>query len=404
MLLDLGEADGWVTLHASTVKIITPYENVLTIMHEGASGGGKSEMLEQIHRQEDGTVKIGENVLTGEELIISLRESSELLPITDDMAICPKVLQEETGKLVVKDAETGWFLRFDHISEYGTEPYYEKLTIHPKEPLIFLNLDGKPGATCLIWEHIEDEPGQPCPNPRVVLPRRHISGVIDDPVAVDIRSFGVRTPLTTKDNPSYGIIGMFHVLPPSLAWLWRLVSPRGANNPSINDDGWGMESEGVGSYWPFTTGRMVDQANLLLEQFIRADKTRYILIPNQYIGAYEVGFMPQWVTREYLARRGSASFGKDRLVEARCPLLGFAMQSVKVDGNQLKKGLLQVQYQPEVGLGAYDQGAEILTDFFKREVKKYLVDDLHPLGRRIIECCLDDGKVSDYLEFLPMSY
>ena len=80
------------------------------------------------------------------------------------------------------------------------------------------------------------------------------------------------------------------------------------------------------------------------------------------------------------------------------------MQSVKVDGNQLKKGLLQVQYQPEVGLGAYDQGAEILTDFFKREVKKYLVDDLHPLGRRIIECCLDDGKVSDYLEFLPMSY
>ena len=109
MLLDLGEADGWVTLHASTVKIITPYENVLTIMHEGASGGGKSEMLEQIHRQEDGTVKIGENVLTGEELIISLRESSELLPITDDMAICPKVLQEETGKLVVKDAETGWF-------------------------------------------------------------------------------------------------------------------------------------------------------------------------------------------------------------------------------------------------------------------------------------------------------
>ena len=174
----------------------------------------------------------------------------------------------------------------------------------------------------MFCEHIEDEPGQPCPNPRVVLPRRHISGVIDDPVAVDIRSFGVRTPLTTKDNPSYGIIGMFHVLPPSLAWLWRLVSPRGANNPSINDDGWGMESEGVGSYWPFTTGRMVDQANLLLEQFIRADKTRYILIPNQYIGAYEVGFMPQWVTREYLARRGSASVGKDRLGEARWPLLG----------------------------------------------------------------------------------
>ena len=130
------------------------------------------------------------------------------------------------------------------------------------------------------------------------------------------------------------------------------MSPRGANNPSINDVGGGMKSEGVGSYWPFVTGRMVDQANLLLEQFRKAYRTRYILIPNQHIGAYEVGFMPQWITREYLARRGSASFGKDRLVESRCPLLGYAMQSVKVDGNQVKKDLLQVQYQPEVGFGA----------------------------------------------------
>ena len=145
MLLDIGEAEGWATLHASTVKIITPYENILIIMHEGASGGGKSEMIEQIHRQEDGSVKIGRNVVTGEEIVIQLRESSELKPITDDMAMCPAVLQQGNGKLVVKDAEDGWFLRIDHISEYGTEPYYEKITIHPKEPLIFLNLDGNQG-------------------------------------------------------------------------------------------------------------------------------------------------------------------------------------------------------------------------------------------------------------------
>jgi len=404
MLLDIGESEGWTTLHASTVKIITPYENILIIMHEGASGGGKSEMIEQIHRQPDGSVKIAENIVTGEEVVIQLRESSELMPITDDMAMCPAALQQEQGKLVVKDAESGWFLRIDHIAEYGTEPYYEKITIHPQEPLIFMNLDGKPDATCLIWEHVEDAPGQPCPNPRVIVPRRMISGVINEPVEVDIRSFGVRTPLTTKDSPGYGIIGMFHVLPPALAWLWRLVAPRGVNNPSINDHSSGMTSEGVGSYWPFCTGRMVDQANLLLEQFTRSMNTRYILIPNQHIGAYKVGFMPQWITREYLARRGSASFGKDRLVESRCPLLGFAMLSVKVDGNQMPKGLLQVQYQPEVGFGAYDQGAAILTEFFHRELKKFLVPDLSALGRQIIECCLDGGKVSDYLEFLPMCY
>ncbi len=283
-------------------------------------------------------------------------------------------------------------------------PYYERITIHPKEPLIFLNIDGKPGSTCLIWEHIEDAPGQPCPNPRVIMPRRLVSGVVNEPVAVDIRSFGVRTPVSTKEHPTYGIVGLFHVLPPSLAWLWRLVSPRGHANPSIYETESGMSSEGVGSYWPFATGKMADQANLLLDQFIGKTSTRYILVPNQHIGAYKVGFMPQWITREYLARRGSASFGKEKLIESRCSLLGYAMQSIKVEGYQISRGLLQVQYQPEVGFEAYDQGAKILSDFFKRELKKFLVEGLNPLGKAIIECCLDDGTIEDYLKFIPMSY
>ncbi|HQN02187.1 MAG TPA: DUF4914 family protein, partial [Candidatus Hydrogenedentes bacterium] len=45
-LLGLGEREGWVTAHCSVVQVITPYDNTLNIMHEGASGGGKSEMLE----------------------------------------------------------------------------------------------------------------------------------------------------------------------------------------------------------------------------------------------------------------------------------------------------------------------------------------------------------------------
>lgn len=404
ILLNLGEQEGWTTLHTSTVKVVTPYENVLTIMHEGASGGGKSEMLEQVHRQPDGSVKIAENIITGEEIIIDLKESSELLPVTDDMAMCHKDFQSESPKLVVTDAEDGWFLRMDHITQYGIVPYYERITIHPKEPLIFLNIDGKPGSTCLIWEHIEDAPGQPCPNPRVIMPRRLVSGVVNEPVAVDIRSFGVRTPVSTKEHPTYGIVGLFHVLPPSLAWLWRLVSPRGHANPSIYETESGMSSEGVGSYWPFATGKMADQANLLLDQFIGKTSTRYILVPNQHIGAYKVGFMPQWITREYLARRGSASFGKEKLIESRCSLLGYAMQSIKVEGYQISRGLLQVQYQPEVGFEAYDQGAKILSDFFKRELKKFLVEGLNPLGKAIIECCLDDGTIEDYLKFIPMSY
>jgi len=46
-----------------------------------------------------------------------------------------------------------------------------------------------------------------------------------------------------------------------------------------------MESEGVGSYWAFATGRSVDQANLLLQQIIATPETRYVLVPNQHIGA-----------------------------------------------------------------------------------------------------------------------
>ena len=91
--------------------------------------------------------------------------------------------------------------------------------------------------------------------------------IVNKPVAIDIRSFGVRTPPCTKENPTYGIVDLLHISPPALAWLWRLVSPRGHVNPSIVDGG-GMGSEGVGSYRPFAAGKMVTHANLLLEQII----------------------------------------------------------------------------------------------------------------------------------------
>ena len=50
----------------------------------------------------------------------------------------------------------------------------------------------------------------------------------------------------------------------------------------------------------------------------------------------------------------------------------------------------------------YDAGAKILTDFFKDQIKQYLTDDLDPLGRQIIECCLNDGTLDDYLRLTPM--
>jgi hypothetical protein len=356
VLLALGEREHWLTAHCATVQVITPYGNKLCIMHEGASGGGKSEILEQVHRQKDGALLLGTNVLSGERRTLVLPHNCELRAVTDDMALCHPSLGKNDGRLALMDAEQGWFVRVNHITHYGTDPNLEKMTIHPSEPLLFLNIDAHPGSTALIWEHIEDEPGKPCPNPRVVVPRKAVPGVYKGAVSVDIRSFGVRCPPNTIEHPTYGIIGLFHLLPPALAWLWRLVAPRGHANPSIVTTE-GMSSEGVGSYWPFATGRMVDQANLLLDQIVATPRMKYILCPNQHVGAWETGFMPQWIAREYLARRGGARFSRAQVTPARCPLLGFAMRSVVVEGQTIPGILLQVEKQPEVGTSAYDQAA-----------------------------------------------
>jgi hypothetical protein len=395
MLLNLGELEEWVTLHCSTVQVITPYDNKLTIAHEGASGGGKSEMLEQMHRERDGRLLLGRNVENGEDRFIVLPRGCELRPVADDMALCHPTHQRGDGRLMLMDAEDAWFVRVNHIGHYGTDPHLEETTIHTTDPALFLNINAVPGGTGLIWEHIEDAPGQPCPNPRVVLRRRIVPNVVSGPVAVDVRSFGVRTPPCTREKPSYGIIGLFHVLPPALAWLWRLAAPRGYDNPSVVDTE-GMGSEGVGSYWPFATGRRVDQANLLLKQIIDTPRVRYVLCPNQHIGAWKVGFMPQWIAREYLARRGGVRFTSEQLVPARCELLGYAIRAIMVEGQTIGNWFLRVERQPEVGEEAYDQGAEILREFFQKHCSKYLVPDLIPLGREIIECLQSNGTLDDY--------
>lgn len=395
MLLNLGEIEGWVTMHCSTVQVVTPYDNKLVIAHEGASGGGKSEMLEHVHRQRDGSLLIGRNLVTGEERTLTLPKSCDLRPVTDDMALCHPSLDRGRGKLSLTDAEDAWFVRINHITRYGTDPHLEELTIRPPEPLLFLNIDAQPGATALIWEHIDDSPGTPCPNPRVIIPRRAVPDVVSGAVEVDVRSFGVRCPPCTREKPTYGILGLFHLLPPALAWLWRLVAPRGHANPSIVQRE-GMTSEGVGSYWPFATGRMVDHANLLLNQILETPRVRYVLTPNQHVGAWQVGFMPQWIAREYLARRGGARFSPQQVKPARCPLLGQVPSHIMVEGRYVGPIFFEVNQQPEVGDRAYDEGAEILAAFFERELQQYLTPDLLDLGRQIVTCCLNRGTLADY--------
>ncbi|MBN1416442.1 MAG: DUF4914 family protein [Bacteroidales bacterium] len=402
-LLTKGEKEGWITAHCSTVQVISPYDNITTFMHEGASGGGKSEMLQHIVRELNGQVLIGENTITGEKRLISLPLFCSFNPVTDDMALCHPSIQGDNGKLTVLDAENSWFIRVDSVCDYGDDPFLEKITIKPKKPLLFLNIKTNPDSTALIWDHIEDEPGKRCPNPRVILPRDIVPGVISKPVTVDVRSFGVRTPPCSREHPDYGIIGLFHILPPALAWLWRLVSPRGYANPSIVG-GKGMESEGVGSYWPFATGKMVTHANLLLEQIIHTPRIRYTLAPNQHIGVWKVGFKPQLLMREYLTRRGNAKLRSDQYQHARCPLLGYELNYLTIEGSKIPSRFLQVHRQNEVGTDGYDAGANILYDFFKKELQQYLTPELSSVGRRIIDACISGATVEDYNVIIPMHY
>lgn len=402
-LLTKGENEGWLTAHCSTVQVVSPYDNITTFMHEGASGGGKSEMLQNIVREENGQVLIGENIKTGEKRLINFPLFCSFNPVTDDMALCHPSIQKNEGKLSVLDAENAWFIRVDSINDYGDDPFLEKLTIKPKKPLLFLNIKTNPDSTALIWDHTEDSPGKKCPNPRVIVPRQIVPNVVSKPVTVDIRSFGVRTPPCSKENPTYGIIGLFHILPPALAWLWRLVSPRGHANPSIVG-GSGMGSEGVGSYWPFATGKMETHANLLLEQIIQTPRMRYTLAPNQFIGTWKVGFKPQLLMREYLTRRGNAKLRSDQYQNARCPLLGFELNYLTIEGAKIPSRFLQVHKQIEVETEGYDAGAKILYDFFRNELKKYKTDNLSATGKKIIEACLSGATVDDYLSIIPMDY
>ena len=164
----------------------------------------------------------------------------------------------------------------------------------------------------------------------------------------------------------------------------------------------GMVSEGVGSFWPFSTGTKVGGANLLLRQIVDNPRTRYVLTPNQHVGAYKVDFAAQRLTREYLARRGSGRIRPEQLVPSRCPLFGYTLKEIKIDGQMIRPTFLRPDKQSQVGTEAYDVGAKILTDFFKSELRQYLTDDLDPLGRQIIETCLRDGSVEDYVALTPL--
>mgnify|MGYP005847847515 CR=1 FL=1 len=72
-----------------------------------------------------------------------------------------------------------------------------------------------------------------------------------------------------------------------------------------------------------------------------------------------------------------------------------------MEGRPIGSWFFDVAKQPEVGQAAYDTGAEILQNFFRSELEQFLVDDLMPQGRDIIQCCLNHGTVEDFEKLIP---
>jgi hypothetical protein len=112
--------------------------------------------------------------------------------------------------------------------------------------------------------------------------------------------------------------------------------------------------------------------------------------------------MPQWIAREYLARRGGARFSAQQLRPSKSALLGYSLGSVKVEGTVLPKELLEVDRQPEVGREGFEAGARMLHTFFLKELAQYDTDELDPVGRQILACVRRNAPVEDYVALMPM--
>jgi hypothetical protein len=134
-----------------------------------------------------------------------------------------------------------------------------------------------------------------------------------------------------------------------------------------------------------------------LTQIRETPETDFAIFPNSHIGAWQVGFMPQWIGREYLARRGGARFRRGQLQRADTPLLGYVLLQMHVEGANIPDWFLRVHLQPEVGDEAYQRGADQLKAFFKRELEPIRNDPrLDPLGKRIIEVLYDGGSQGQF--------
>ena len=84
--------------------------------------------------------------------------------------------------------------------------------------------------------------------------------------------------------------------------------------------------------------------------------------------------------------------------------MGFELDYLTIEGMKIPSRFLKVYKQVDVGIEGYDAGAEILYDFFKKQLPAFLKPGLSSTGKKIIEACLSGATVEDYISIIPMNY
>ena len=381
MLVHFLQLVGGVAAHCSVVTITLPDGSVIRWMHGGPSGAAKSENGREAPLDAFGNFVLGQHLQSGRTLTYHFADKIVIQQDIDDIGIVHPEAQTVPGLVVVQDGEReGWFIRYEGICCPDDEPNVQEMVRRTNTPLLFLNIDGRPGKPINMWEHTDG-----CTNPRGFMPRKFF-GASAAELPIHVQSWGFRQPTCTADQPTYGIGGLCHVLPWQVAWLWYLLSPRGDKNPSIVGD----------NGKAFSPGREVDQANLLLQMMQRAHDVQHLLVPNQHIGPWSVGYGSMWFVREWLSRKpGGACFAMEELIPAPMPLFGYALKHATLNGQEVDIRILR-PWQ-EYGHNAYQKGRTEFVAFSHPIFRRFARDpDINPIGRDILNWAIRGGNLSEF--------
>ena len=400
-LIRKGAKEGWVAAHCSAVRVITPYDNVVTFMHEGASGGGKSEMLEQPHRLPDGRLLKGKNLVTGEERFLEIPRTCELEPVCDDMAMCHPTFQKRRRPAVDRRCRRRLVRAGGPHQGVRDRPRPGEADRRPRHsasvperrcraPQSGTHLGAHPGRAGAA---VSQSPGH---NPAPCDPRggrrtrtrrcaQHRGA--DSPLhqgEADLRHHRAVSRAPAGSWPGSGGWWLPGATPIPASWMVKAWPARewAATGPS-----------------PPRTWSTRPTCSSPSSRPPCAPATSWC--PTNISGPGRPASCPSGWPATTWPGAASPAFVPGSSPLPAAPLLGYSLTGMRIEGVPIASQFLQVETQPEVGLEGYDAGAAQLREFFVRHLQAYLTPALDPKGRQIVECCLEGGSVDDYAALLP---